>query len=213
MIFHDRCDAGKKLAEKLRRYHNTKNTIVIGLPRGGIIVAYEIAHILNLPLDVITPRKISAPHQPELALGAIMEDESTFFDTHLIALLHVSKEYLEQEKKKEQHEALRRTKLYRKNKPPLTVANKTVILVDDGIATGATIKAAFAWLKKQNPKNIIIAVPVAPQSIYDELCKKVEHVICLYIPPDFGAVGNFYRNFQQTTDEEVITLLSKSKSS
>lgn len=209
MLFKDRKDAGIILAEALIKYKNDPNTIVLGLPRGGIVVAYEIAKKLHLPLDVICPRKIGAPYNPEFAIGAITETGEGFFDQNIIEQLDIPPEYIKEEVAKEKEEAKRRLSVYRKNKPPiLSLENKKVIIVDDGIATGATMKAAIQSIKTKKPSKLVIAIPVAPKETLDEMEGTVDEIVCLATPPFFQAVGQFYHHFYQTTDQEVIDLLT-----
>lgn len=208
MLFDDRTDAGRKLAAELSKYKNHKETQVLALPRGGVIVAFEVAKLLNLPLDIIVPRKIGAPFNAELAIGAI-SGESVFLDEALIATLNVSEDYLKRTIQKEKKEMERRETLYRQGLPDLKLQGKTVILIDDGIATGATMKAAVLSLKRNNVKKIIIATPVAPPDTVEELKEMVYEVIVLFTPINFMAIGQFYDNFEQTNDEEVIAILSK----
>lgn len=206
MIFKNREEAGTQLAERLHFYHKAPKTIVIGLPRGGVVVASVIAKKLQLPLDVIVPRKIGAPHNPELAIGAIAGDV-TLLDSNLIADLSVSPAYLDQAIAKERKEAERRLSLFRKNKPPQNLAGLTILLIDDGIATGSTMRASIAYLKKIKVKKIVVAVPVGPPDTIADLNKLADEVICLYTPSSFMAVGQFYIDFPQTEDTEVISLL------
>lgn len=207
MMFVDRHDAGKKLAAKLKEYSQKSNTVVIGLPRGGVVLAYEVAKELKLPLDIIVPRKIGAPSNPEFAIGAITQEGDGIFDDAVISSYNIPQEYIDSEIKKEKQEAKRRLKEYRGKKPPLDLKNKTVIIVDDGIATGATMQAAIISTRKQQAKDIIVAVPVlAPDNIH-KIQPEVDQLIYLAAPKLFMAVGNFYKKFDQTTDQEVISLL------
>lgn len=207
-MFQDRSDAGKKLAPLLEKYQGNKEVIVIGLPRGGVITAREVASFLKAPLDVICPRKVGAPFNPELAIGAVTETGEGFFNEEFIRRLEIPKEYLEEEVEKERKRATARLALYRKGKPPLDVKGKIVIIVDDGLATGATMKAALLSLKKQKAQKLIVAVPVAPPDTVSEVKKMADEVYCIDTPWLFQAVGQFYVDFSQTEDEEVIALLS-----
>lgn len=211
MTFYDRVEAGQKLASALKKYRNQKDIIILALPRGGVVTGFEAARILNLPLDLVVPRKIGAPGNPEFAIGAITEKGEGIFNQEAIAAYGITKEYIDSEVEKERKEAERRLKLYRGKRAPLDLKDKTVILIDDGIATGMTIKAAIQSIKGRNPKKIVIAVPVAPEDTISELKVIVDEVICLYTPVFFGAVGAFYEIFNQTEDEEVIELMEKSK--
>lgn len=207
MIFKDRKDAGQKLAQKLLAYRNQKNVWVLGLPRGGVVVAAEVAQVLSLPLDIIVTRKIGAPHNPELAIGAIDDKGHAIYNEELLVDLGVSPKYQKEEAAKEQKEAEHRLKLYRKNRPPLDLKNKTVILVDDGLATGATMRAAVYSAKAKGAQKSVVAVPVAAPSSLERLREEADELIYCDAPLFFGAVSNFYEHFDQTTDEEVIALL------
>lgn len=207
-MFRDRTDAGKRLAEILTKFKN-ENPIILAIPRGGVVVADEIAKNLNANLDIIVPRKIGAPGNPEMAIGAVAQDGSLYIDENLVKDLGVSENYIKKEMKKELQEIERRLKKYRKRKKYPSFKNKTLILVDDGIATGATMKAAIQFLKKQNPKKIIVAVPVAPRDTVNELEKIVDEVIVVEKPIFMGAIGEFYVDFRQVEDEEVINILKK----
>jgi len=209
MIYKDRVQAGQKLAEKLIKYKNQKNTIILALPRGGVVTGFEIAKILNLPLDIVVPRKIGAPQNEEYAIGAITESGEGILNQETIASLNITKDYLEQTIAKEKKEAQRRLETYRQNRPPLNLSDKTVIIIDDGIATGLTMRAAIKSIKEKKAKKIIVAVPVSAQDSLKTIKQEVDEVICLHAPLFFGAVGAFYEQFGQTTDQEVIDLMSK----
>ncbi len=209
MIFRDRSDAGKKLAAALNSYSNDPEAVIISLPRGGVVVGYEVALILNLPMDIVCPRKIGAPFNPELAIGAITETGEGVLSDDLVASLGVSEEYILEIIEKESKEALWRLNHYRKDKSPRKLKGKKVIIVDDGLATGSTMRAAIKTVKAEHPQEIIMAVPVAPPDTLLKIENEVDHVVCLSAPVDFYAVGQFYEHFDQTTDEEVISLLSK----
>jgi putative phosphoribosyl transferase len=211
MIFKNRVEAGQKLAEKLKNYKDKKDIIILALPRGGVVTAYAVAKELNLPLDLVVPRKIGAPFNEEYAIGAITESGEGIFDQEAIATVGATKEYLDKKITEEKKEALRRLKTYRKNRPPLDLKDKTVIIIDDGIATGLTMRAAIKSVKEKNAKKIIVAVPVTAKESLETVKKEVDEVIYLDAPEYFGAVGAFYENFGQTTDEEVIDLMEKSK--
>lgn len=209
MYFKDRLEGGEKLVPKLSKYRNDPNALVIGLPRGGVVTAFAVAKGLNLPLDVVCPRKIGAPQNPELAIGAITETGEGIFDERIIHLLGVSNDYIRRTVEKEKLTAQKRLSLFRKNRPPLSVEGKTVILVDDGIATGATMKAAIKSAQAAGANAIVVAVPVAPPETADEIATLVDELVCLATPPLFEAVGQFYMDFSQTEDEQVVELLSK----
>ncbi|MBI2608886.1 MAG: phosphoribosyltransferase [Deltaproteobacteria bacterium] len=207
MLFHDRKDAGLRLSEKLKSYKKNKDTIVLGIPRGGIVVAYEIAKELHLPLGVIITKKMGAPYNPELAIGAVDEEGNAFINEDVCKDLGVSKEYLNQEKEKEQKKAKLTIKKFCKNKKLLSLKNKTAILVDDGLATGASMMAAIHSAKKKQAKKIIVAVPVGALESVEKISHEADEVVCLEAPSYFGAVSTFYTFFNQTTDEEVVELL------
>lgn len=207
MIFHDRIDAGKQLAWQLEKYKDQPDVIVIGLPRGGVVIAAEIARMIHAPLDIIVPRKIGAPGQEELAVGSLTEDGAVQLNSELMHMLGLSQADLAQIIEKEKKEAQRRLKLYRGDREPRFLKNKTIVLVDDGIATGSTVKAAIASARKEGAKKIVVAIPVGPVTTIKELKKDVEEVVCLQMPESFWGVGQFYRNFAQTSDEEVIRLM------
>jgi len=208
--FTDRVEAGKRLASALTDFDG-KNGIVLAIPRGGVVVGYEIAKALSLPLDVIIPRKIGAPDNPELAIGAMTEDGTIILDDNLITYIGVQRDYIKAESERQKHEIERRLKLYRQNEPYPSLKGLDVIIVDDGIATGSTMKAALASVKNRGASTVTVAVPVGPPSTIKELKKQADRVVCLYAPEYFQAIGQFYTDFNQTTDEEVIQLLKQSK--
>ena len=209
-FFTDRVDAGKRLASALKDFSGN-NGIVLAIPRGGVVVGFEIARALNLPLDVIIPRKIGAPENPELAIGAVAEDGTAILDNQLIKYLGVSNEFVEIETKRQKHEIGRRLKLYRQDSSYPNLKGLDVIVVDDGIATGSTMKAALASVKNRGASSVTLAVPVGPPSTIEELEKIADRVVCLYTPEYFQAIGEFYSDFSQAPDEEVIMLLKESK--
>lgn len=209
--FSDRSEAGIILANYLKEYTKKPGVITLALPRGGVPVAYEIATALSLPLDVFIVRKLGLPGHEELAIGAIASGGTIFFNERLMSQLNIKRLAIQHVIEQEQKELLRREHLYRGNKPFPDLKEKTVILVDDGIATGATIKSAIEALRKYQPTSIIIAVPVAAASTCKEIAPLVEEVICPIKPIDFYAVGLWYKQFPQTTDHEVIELLKKAQ--
>lgn len=209
--FRDRRDAGEQLADLLTKYKNAKNTLILGLPRGGVVTAYAVAEKLGLPLDVTCPRKIGAPFNPELAIGAITETGEGVFNTELIEQLGIPYSYIAKEIEKEKQVAQRRLTAFRKGFPPRALKGKTVILIDDGLATGATMKAAIESVRKENAESIVVAVPVSPEDTVQEIEQLADEVIYIDTPPFFQAVGQFYENFAQTEDEEVIELLQAAK--
>lgn len=207
MIFNDRTQAGALLAEKLLSYKSNPQAIVLGLPRGGVVTAHQIATILNLPLDIIITRKIGAPGNPELALGAIAQDGSLSFNTVLMEQMGITIEDLRENIDHEQNEIKRRLELYRKGREPLILKDKVVILVDDGIATGATMRAGIKTAKALNARKIIVAVPVMPKDSLNSFQSISDECICLVEAPFFLGVGAFYKNFDQVEDSIVIDLL------
>lgn len=211
MIFYDRHEAGRLLAEKLKAYKGSTGTIVLGLARGGVVVAFEVAKALSLPLNVVVPRKVGAPNNPELALGSIMEDGEGVFNTSIINILGVSQTFLTQEIEREKMRAHQRLALYRKDVPLPAIKDHTVILVDDGIATGSTMLASIKAMRKAEAGKVIVAVPVSASDSMLLMEDAADEVVCLSVPEDFGAVGMFYDIFGQTDDEEVIELLKESK--
>jgi putative phosphoribosyl transferase len=210
VYFGDRVEAGKRLASALTDFAGEK-AIVLAIPRGGVVVGYEIAKVLNLPLDVIIPRKIGAPDNPELAIGAMTEDGTIILDDNLVTYMGVPQEYIKEESERQKSEIERRLKKYRENEPYPDLKGCDVIIVDDGIATGSTMKAALASVRNRGARTVTIAVPVGPPSTIKELKKEADRVVCPYTPEYFQAIGQFYTDFNQTTDEEVIQLLKQSK--
>ena len=205
--FLDRYEAGKILAEYLTIYKHKPNVIVLALPRGGVPVAYEVAKYLSVPLDIFIVRKLGVPGHDELAMGAIAGD-TIVFNEDIINHLHISKDNIDQVIQSEQNELRRRELVYRGNRPFPVLSHKTIILVDDGVATGATMRAAVKALQQYHPENIVIAIPVTEVSIYHEMEKWGYKIICPLIKQNFYAVGAWYEHFEQTTDEEVFNLLS-----
>lgn len=202
-IFKDRKAAGQILAQRLK---NIKADLVLGIPRGGVVVASEVAKELKLPLDIVVTRKIGAPFQPELALGAVNGDGQVIWEENLVAEVGVEKSSLEDIIKKEQEEIVRRQQTYRQGKYPLDVNKKSVILVDDGVATGSTALAAISYLKRHGA-IVSLAVPVASKEALNRIRSEVEEVVVLDIPEYFQAVGQFYQEFLPVSDQEVIQLL------
>lgn len=212
ILFEDRKEAGKKLANALTKFSN-KKLIVLAIPRGGVVVGYEVAEKLSVPLDVIVPRKLRAPNQPELAIGAVTEDGTIILDKELANSLNISDDYINSERKRQKLEIERRLLVYKEEKKIIDLTGFDVIVVDDGIATGATMEAALVSVRKRGAKAIILAVPVASSSSLNMLKKWADEIVCLYTPSIFFAIGQFYRNFEQTTDEEVKSLLRKNRTS
>lgn len=209
MIFEDRVQAGWQLAQKLRSYAGRKDVVVLGIPRGGVPVAFEVANALGVPLDIFLSRKLGVPGQEELAFGAITSGGARVIDRDLVQELNISEEEIEQITQGVEHELERRERLYRGGRPPLKVEGKIVILIDDGIATGASIRVAIKALRQMKPSRLIIAVPVAPISTCRRIAAEVDELVCVDTPEFFYAIGQFYQDFSQVTDEEVIELLHR----
>ena len=207
-MFIDRVDAGRQLGEKLRGYAG-KDVVVVGLPRGGVPVAYEVAAVLGAPLDVIVVRKLGIPFQPELAMGAVGEGGCDIVSDWLVHEARVSDQELAAVEQRERDEVERRARHFRRGRPPLPLAGRTVIVVDDGIATGSTAHAACQVARAQGARRVILAAPVGPDDVADRLGPDADEVVCLHTPPLFFAVGQAYVDFAPTTDEEVIDLLDR----
>ena len=205
--YQDRRHAGRVLAAALREYAGRPDVIVLALPRGGVPVAYEVATRLGLPLDVFVVRKLGVPGHEEFAMGAIASGGVIVLNRETIEGLRLPKEALERVIGAERTELARREQMYRQGRPPLDVTGKICILVDDGLATGSTMRAAIAALRQRNARRIVVAVPIAAPSTCDELASEADDVICAATPEPFYAVGLWYANFEQTTDEEVHELL------
>ncbi len=211
MIFEDRVEAGERLAEALKE-HAGPATVVLGIPRGGVIVAEVVAATLGVPLDVVVPRKIGAPGNPELGLGAVAPGVRVL-DPWLIERLGVGESYLEREIDAQEREIERRLHAYRAGRPPVDVAGKTAIVVDDGVATGGTAVAALRWARTQGAAKVVLAVPVAPPQTMDRLRHEADEVVALATPEPFFAVGEWYRDFDQTSDAEVVDALARAAGS
>jgi putative phosphoribosyl transferase len=206
--FRNRQEAGQLLALELADCADKKDCIVLALPRGGVPVAHELSQALRLPLDILVVRKLGVPGHEELAMGAIASGGIRIINPHTLSALGISSGALAEVERRELIEMERRERLYRGNKVPLEVREKTVILVDDGIATGATIRAAIASLRQRGARRIVVASPVAPESVVISLSNIAEEVICVLKPRDFGGVGWWYEDFSQTSDEEVRHMLN-----
>jgi putative phosphoribosyl transferase len=211
-MFSDRRDAGRQLAEALAT-DGVDNPVVFGIPRGGVILGLEVARRLGGLLDVIVPAKIRAPGQPELGLGAVAADGSTYLDRQTIELLGVGEDYLQREIEERRKEILRRMIAYRGDREPVALKGRTAILVDDGIATGGTAIAAARSLRASEPEKLILAVPVAPRASLLKLEPEVDKVVCLRTPEPFVAVGAWYEDFGQVTDKEVREAIQEEISS
>lgn len=207
--FRDRTQAGQFLATKLRRYAGCSNLIVLALPRGGVPVAFEVAKALDAPLDVFLVRKLGAPGNEELAMGAVATGGVIVINDKVVQELGIPDEMIDAVAEREKRELERRERAYRGNRSAPYVRDHTVILIDDGLATGSTMRAAVAALRKQQPARIVIAVPISAPSTCDELGSEVDEIVCAITPEPFYAVGLWYVNFSQTTDEEVYDLLER----
>jgi putative phosphoribosyl transferase len=211
-MFADRVDAGRRLAEVLDAYRDG-NTVVLAVPRGGVVVGREVAESLGVPLDVVVPRKLGAPGEPELAIGAVAPwgERDAIIDAAAIGYLGVSDEYIRRETESQLAEIDRRLNTYRGTSDPPDVAGKDVIVVDDGIATGYTVHAAISSLRRLAPQKIVLAAPVASSEALERLSGMVDDFRVLLVPAQFLAVGHWYAVFDQTTDEEVMELLTKGR--
>jgi predicted phosphoribosyltransferase len=207
--FQDRQDAGRRLAEKLMAHANDPDVIVLALPRGGVPVAYEVALALHAPLDVFLVRKLGVPGQVELAMGAIATGGVRVLNEEVVQALGIPEEVIDAVTADELQELARRERLYRGDNPPPDLRGRTVILIDDGLATGSTMRAAVAAARQQQPARIVVAVPVAARSTYDEFRTQVDEIVCLFTPEPFYAVGLWYAIFSQTTDAEIQELLAR----
>ena len=208
--FHNRREAGRLLAAKLAAYAKRPDVIVLALPRGGVPVAYEVAQALEAPLDVFLVRKLGVPGHEEYALGAIATGGVRVINQDLLRALHLPPATIEAIAAREQQELERRERVYRGDHPPPDVRGRTVILVDDGLATGATMYAAVQALRQQGAGRVVVAVPIAPPDTCDQLRKVVDDIVCAVMPEPFHAVGLWYEDFSQTTDDEVRDLLARS---
>jgi len=211
MLFRDRADAGRHLLSRLGAYQGRSDVVVLGLPRGGIPVGYEVARGLGAPLDVFVVRKLGVPGQEELAMGAIATGGVRVVNRDVVDALHIAPDVLDRAAAQELRELERRQRSYRGDRPEPQVEGRTVILVDDGLATGSTMRAAVQALRQQRPARIVVAVPVAAFATCEELRREVEDVVCFATPEPFMAVGRFYDDFSQTTDEEVHDLLASAR--
>jgi putative phosphoribosyl transferase len=209
MIFADRREAGRYLAGKLTEYADRPDVLVLALPRGGVPVAYEVARALHAPLDVFLVRKLGVPGREELAMGAIATGGVLVLNEEVVRHLGIPREVLQAAIAAQQEELERRERIYRGDRPPPDVRGRTVILVDDGLATGSTMRAAVAALRRQGPARIVVAVPIGAPETCAEFDREADEVVCAMTPQPFYAVGLWYGDFSQTTDEEVRELLEK----
>ena len=210
-LFHDRHEAGKHLAEKLTAYMERDDVIVLALPRGGVPVAFEVAQHLHAPLDLMLVRKLGVPGHEELALGAVALPDVCVFNHDVILSAGLSQEEIKGVVAKEAAELMRRNWLYRGDEPAPNLKDRIVILIDDGIATGATMHAAVCAVAQQQPLRLIVAAPVAAREAVAMLDQQANEVVCLHAPEPFGGVGRFYKTFDQTTDKEVLNLLEQAR--
>jgi putative phosphoribosyl transferase len=208
-ILKDRVEAGKRLASAVKSVG--KDAIILGVPRGGVVVGFEVAQALCVPLDIIVTKKIGAPENPELAIGAVAEDGTYILDEDILRQMYVPKEYIAEEVERQKQEIQRRLIRYRGDVPYPTLKNREVVVIDDGVATGSTLKAALRLLRSKGAKTVVVAVPVGPPETIRELKKLADRVVVLFTPEPFYAIGQFYVDFSQTTDEEVIELLRRSR--
>jgi putative phosphoribosyl transferase len=211
MIFKNRADAGRKLAARLTRYADRGDVLVLALPRGGVPVAYEVAKKLRAPLDVFLVRKLGVPGYEELAMGAIASGGVRVINQEIVDYLRIPNRVIDAVAEREQLELERRARAYRDDRPQLDVKDRIVILIDDGLATGSTMRAAAASLRLQNPRRIVVAVPVSSPETCDEFRTEVDEIICAVTPRNFQGVGLWYEDFSQTSDEEVRELLKRAR--
>jgi predicted phosphoribosyltransferase len=211
MLFRDRAEAGRVLAGKLQAYAGRPDVVVLALPRGGVPVAFEVAQALGAPLDLFLVRKLGLPGHEELAMGAIATGGVRVLNDEVVRLLRVPPEVIDIVAAEEQQELQRREREYRGDRPPLDVRGRTVILVDDGLATGSTMRAAVAALHRLQPSRVVVAVPVAAPETCEEFRSEVDDIVCAQTPEPFRAVGLWYQDFSQTSDEEVRELLQRAR--
>lgn len=211
-IFRDRREAGRELARRLQKYAGRQDLLVLGVPRGGVPVAFEVASALKAPLDIFVSRKLGVPGQEELAFGAVARGGTRILDEEIVNAVGLSEEEIERIAARENQELARREQVFRAGRPPLDAEGKTVVLLDDGIATGASIRVAIAALRQRRPAEIVIAAPVVPRATSERLRREADDVIAVHTPKSFYAIGEFYDDFSQVTDEEVIELLRQAAS-
>jgi predicted phosphoribosyltransferase len=209
MFFIDRAEAGQILASKLMRYKNKEDVVILALPRGGIPVAYEIGKELQLPIDVFVVRKLGVPGQEELAMGAIATGDVRIINFDVVEQLGITQETMDAVTQRELQELHRREQLYRGDRPSRDIRGRSVILVDDGIATGSTMRAAVAAIRQLSPERIVVAVPVGAPEACHELAAEVDEVVCVAMPKLLHSIGQFYGRFEQTSDDEVRDLLDR----
>ncbi|MFL6486368.1 MAG: phosphoribosyltransferase [Nitrososphaera sp.] len=206
MKFRDRVDAGNLLAERLRKSGPTPE-MVLGIPRGGVILGDIVAKKLGTDFDIVIPRKLGAPKNEELAIGAVMEDGTSYVNTYIVNALRIPENYIENERLRQAAEIRRRSTAYRKQGLSYKITGRNIIIVDDGIATGATVIASAKWARKHRPLTLTVAVPVAPAQSVEMLEQESDSVIVLLIPQDFGSVGQFYEEFGPVSDDQVVGIM------
>lgn len=211
IVYRDRFEAGQVLANQLMQYTNRPDVLVLALPRGGVPVGYEVAKTLHAPLDVFIVRKLGVPGHEELAMGAIATGGVRVLNEEVVHMLHIPERVIDAVTAREQQELERREQLYRDNRPPTDVQGRTIILIDDGLATGATMRAAIEALRMQHPARIVVAVPVAAPPTCVELGAEVDEILCARTPEPFFGVGYWYEDFSQTSDQEVHDLLAQAE--
>jgi putative phosphoribosyl transferase len=207
--FENRVEAGKQLARRLSHFAGQPDVLVLGLPRGGLPVAYEVATALGAPLDLLLVRKLGVPVQPELAMGAVATGNARVLNEDVVQMLRIDGTTIERVTQRERAELLRRQKAYRGDRPEPVLTDHTLILIDDGLATGATMRVAVAAVRQQRPRKVVVAVPVAPPDTVALLVQEADEVVCLMTPVHFHAVGQWYNCFDQTSDEEVREILDR----
>jgi putative phosphoribosyl transferase len=208
-IYKDRVEGGAAVAREVLKL-GLHDPLVLAIPRGGVVTGAEVARALGVPLDIVVARKLGAPGEPELAIGAVMHDGSLYLNEEIVSSLRVSQAYIEEEKKRQMAEAARRLRVYRGDRAYPRVAGRDVLIVDDGVATGATVMAAARWARSQGGKRVVIAAPVAPRETVATLRREVDETVFCSVPEPFYAIGQFYEEFDQVSDDEVISILRQS---
>ncbi len=206
--FQDRSEAGELLADALRQYCGA-DAVAVAIPRGGIIIANEIANRLDMELDILLAHKLGAPANPELAIGAICENGTIFINEQITSFAHVANQYIEEEKQRQKRRFKQQSELYRRHLPRTDLTGRIAIITDDGVATGATVQASLWAARRENPYKLILALPVGPPDTVERLARDADETICLRTPPDFGALSKFYLSFPQVEDETVIDILQQ----
>jgi predicted phosphoribosyltransferase len=211
-MFKDRTEAGQELAKALSDYAGRDDVVVLGLPRGGMPVAREVADALDAPLDTFVVRKLGVPGHEELAMGAVASGGVRVMNRHTVKELNISEDAVERVAQREQQELRDRESRYREGAEPVDVSGRTVLLVDDGLATGASMRAAVQAVRERGPAGVVVAVPVAPPETCHDMRKEADACICVETPESFGGVGGWYEDFAQVTDDEVRDILSEARS-